>query len=696
MAIDMRQFHQTFFEESLEGLANMETELLHLEKAVDSAASRSGAAADPEILNTIFRAAHSIKGGSSTFGFSEVAAFSHVLESRLDALREGHCLPDRRTVGLLLLAVDCLRGLIIAAKTGKEADHKVIEAVRNQLQELEHGGTLTAAPEAAGQEVETALAHWHIVFRPRRQIFFSGNDPLRILRELAALGEVKIEIDVSALPPWQSFNPEECYLAWTIDLTGRVTRESLDEVFSWVMDDCDLEISPSPAAAASLALTPRAIAEAVASVDAHAGSIRVSVPKVDALINMVGELVITQSMLSQLASHFTLESLPKLFLGLAQLERNTRELQESVMHIRMLPLSFAFNRLPRLVHDMSHKIGKKVEIAISGEQTEIDKTMIERIIDPLLHLVRNCLDHGIEPPAERRAAGKPETGQIELKAYQKGGNVVIEIRDDGRGLDHERILAKAIQRGLVTANAKPTPDEIAEFIFVPGFSTAETVSDISGRGVGMDVVRNNIHSLGGNVEIISEKGRGTRFIVRLPLTLAILDGLSVQIGTHTYILPLVCIVESVRVKPEQVGRPAGGGELYGLRQEYLPLIRLYELFGIEPRSTDLTRGILVVVEADGRKAGLYVDDLLGQQQVVIKSLQTHYGKVEGISAATILGDGTVAMILDVAGLIRLAHAGRTPRGFQEVGGAMRTTATGRSERAFRTATETGNHGHVAD
>ena len=657
MPIDMRQFHQTFFEESLEGLSAMETGLLRLEKAVDASDGQPGATADPEILNTIFRAAHSIKGGSSTFGFSEVAAFSHALESRLDALREGRCLPDRRTIGLLLLAVDCLRGLIIAAKTGKETDRNAIDAVRHQLQEPERNEATMAAPEAAGRSAAAASARWHIVFRPRRQIFFSGNDPLRIMRELAALGEVKARIDASTLPSWQSFNPEECYLAWTIDLTGHVTRESLEEIFSWVTDDCDLDISPSPSAAPGLALTPRALAEAVASVDAHAGSIRVSVPKVDALINMVGELVITQSMLSQLASHFTLESLPKLFIGLAQLERNTRELQESVMHIRMLPLSFAFNRLPRLVHDMSQKIGKKVEIIISGEQTEIDKTMIERIIDPLLHLVRNCLDHGIEPPAARRAAGKPETGLIELKAYQKGGNVVIEIRDDGRGLDYERILTRAIQRGLLAADAKPTREEIAEFIFVPGFSTAEAVSDISGRGVGMDVVRNNIHSLGGNVEIVSENGRGTRFIVRLPLTLAILDGLSVQIGTHTYILPLVCIVESVRVRPEQVTRPAGGGELYGLRKEYLPLIRLYELFGVEPRSTDLTQGILVIVEADGRKAGLYVDDLLGQQQVVIKSLQTHYRRVEGISAATILGDGTVAMILDVAGLIRMAHTG---------------------------------------
>jgi two-component system chemotaxis sensor kinase CheA len=344
------------------------------------------------------------------------------------------------------------------------------------------------------------------------------------------------------------------------------------------------------------------------------------------------------------------------------------------MHIRMLPLSFAFNRLPRLVHDMSQKLEKKVELIIHGEQTEIDKTVIDRLIDPLLHLVRNSLDHGIEPPAARIAAGKPETGRIELKAYQKGGNVVIEIRDDGRGLVYDRIFSKAVERGLIPASANPAPEEIAEMIFRPGFSTADAVSDVSGRGVGMDVVRNNIRSLGGTVEVASQPGRGACFTVRLPLTLAILDGLSVQVGAHTYILPLVSIVESVRINPEQISRPAGGAELYGLRKEFMPLLRLYELFHVEPRSTDLAQGLLVIVEADGKKAGLYVDDLLGQQQVVIKSLATHYRKVEGISAATILGDGTVAMILDVTGLIRLVHAG-AGRGPVPAGDTFTSTVT---------------------
>jgi two-component system chemotaxis sensor kinase CheA len=554
----------------------------------------------------------------------------------------------------LLLSVDCLRSLIISARTGRETDKNAIDGVRAQLESLEkENGTSALATVPMNQALEPGTFHWHLVFRPHQRLFHTGNDPLRILRELNNLGEFRAQADFTTLPAWNEMDPEECYLAWNIDLIGPLAHETISEVFSWVVDECTLEIT----AKSIQSLTPRSITEAVASMDSHMDTLRVSVPKVDALINTVGELVITQTMLSQLTTNFSFDNLSRLFAGIAQLERNTRELQESVMHIRMLPLSFAFNRLPRLVHDMSQKLEKKVDLVIHGEQTEIDKTVIDRLLDPLLHLVRNSLDHGIERPAERVAGGKPETGRIELKAFQKGGNVVIEISDDGRGLPYDRIFSKAVERGLISASTKPTPEEIVEMIFMPGFSTAESVSDISGRGVGMDVVRNNIRSLGGTIEITSQKGRGTCFTVRLPLTLAILDGLSVQVGVHTYILPLVSIVESVRIQPEKISRPAGSAELYGLRKEYMPLLRLYELFHVEPRSTDLAQGLLVIVEADGKKAGLYVDDLLGQQQVVIKSLATHYRKVEGISAATILGDGTVAMILDVTGLTRLAHAG---------------------------------------
>jgi two-component system chemotaxis sensor kinase CheA len=360
-------------------------------------------------------------------------------------------------------------------------------------------------------------------------------------------------------------------------------------------------------------------------------------------------------MLSTLGENFDMDKIQRLADGLAQLERNTRELQEQVMRMRMLPISFAFNRFPRMAHDLSQQLNKKIDLKLSGEQTELDKTVIEKIGDPLVHLVRNSLDHGIEMPADRVAAGKPETGTVHLDAYHKGGNIVIEIQDDGKGLDVDKILAKAIERGLVEPDAQLSAEQIHDLIFLPGFSTADVVSDVSGRGVGMDVVRRNIQSLGGTVEVQSERGVGSTFTVRLPLTLAILDGQSVAVGDETYIVPLVSIIESMQIKPGMLNYVAGKGEVFSLRNEYLPVIRLYETFGAEPRTTELTEGLLVVVEGEGRKIGLFVDDLLGQQQVVIKSLEANYQRVEGISGATILGDGSVALILDIPSLIRLSN-----------------------------------------
>jgi two-component system chemotaxis sensor kinase CheA len=378
---------------------------------------------------------------------------------------------------------------------------------------------------------------------------------------------------------------------------------------------------------------------------------------VDALINMVGELVITQSMLSQFSRDEEITNLEKLREGLLQLERNTRELQERVMSIRMLPISFAFNRFPRLVRDLSAQLGKEVTLKLNGEHTELDKTVMEKIGDPLVHLVRNSLDHGIELPAVRLAAGKPAAGTLTLDAFHEGGAIVIEIADDGAGLDTDRIQAKARERGLIGENDVLSEEQACDMIFQAGFSTAAVVSDVSGRGVGMDVVRRNIKDLGGVVEVTTRRGQGSTFRIRLPLTLAILDGQLIRVGDQVYIVSLVSIIESLQVRPESVSSIAGRSELYRLREEYLPVVRLYEQFGIETTTTDLKDGLLVVVEGDGRRIGLFVDELLGQQQVVIKSLQTNFRRVPGISGATILGDGRVAMILDVAGLINLCHGG---------------------------------------
>jgi two-component system, chemotaxis family, sensor kinase CheA len=380
----------------------------------------------------------------------------------------------------------------------------------------------------------------------------------------------------------------------------------------------------------------------------------VSIEKIDELMNTVGEIVITQSMLTQLASTIDAPRMDRIRNGLAQLERNVRELQESVMRVRMLPISFAFSRFPRLVRDLSQRLGKQIELKMTGEQTELDKTVLERVGDPLVHLVRNSIDHGIEMPDVRPAAGKGPAGTLHLDAYHRGGSIVIEVSDDGAGLNRERILAKARSKGLVGANDVLSDDEVANLIFLPGFSTAEQTTDLSGRGVGMDVVRRNIKELGGTVTLQSEPGKGSRTVINLPLTLAIVDGQSVSVGEETYIIPLIAIVESLQLKRGMVNRLVGDGEVFSFRGDYIPIVRLHDVFGIEPRHTDLERGLVMVVEGDGRKIGLFVDELLGQQQVVIKSMESNYQRIDGVSGATILGEGSVALILDVPGLVRVA------------------------------------------
>lgn len=668
-SIDMAQFHQTFFEESLEGLDVMESTLLNLDAG----------AADPEAINSIFRAAHSIKGGSGTFGFMELANFTHVLETLLDEMRNGKRQVSQTLVELLLQAVDGLRALVGAAQGGEAADADDISALQTELQ-AQLGQTCAEAASVAMPSA-AVVAGWKIEFRPHPEILCTGNDPLRILRELAELGELQVRLDSSRLPEWNVLDPESCQLGWEMELYGDVGRAAIDEAFAWVVDESELHIEPldlaSEASLTDAAADATGAGELIVErrrTDRRASeerrgtpasgdtvSIRVSTDKIDALINMVGELVITQSMLGQIGDGLVHEGnnpqIEKLRDGLTTLESNTRELQEAVMRIRMLPISFAFNRFPRLVHDLGGKLNKQIDLRMSGENTELDKTVMEKISDPLVHLVRNALDHGIETPEVRVAAGKSAVGTIHLNAYHQGGNIIIEISDDGAGLNHQKILRKAVERGVVSEveAASMTDDKISDLIFQPGFSTAEVVSDVSGRGVGMDVVRRNIQSLGGSVEVRSQQGLGSSFIIRLPLTLAILDGQLVRVGDQTYIIPLVSIIESLRAHPESINVVAGMAEVYRLRDDYLPVIRLYRLFKIQADTEELVKGLLVVVEGDGQKAGIFVDELLGQQQVVIKSLESNYRRVDGVSGATILGDGSVALIMDIPGLIRLTN-----------------------------------------
>lgn len=661
MSIDVSQFHQVFFEESFEGLDAMEMGLLGMQEG----------APDAETINTIFRAAHSIKGGAGTFGFSRVSEFTHGLETLLDQMRNGERDVSQQAINTMLQAVDVLRDMLTAVQQGDEIDETSAASVGKDIKALLQTGGNISSPLDTEEPEATESTGWQIFFKPHSHLLQTGNDPVRMLQELAELGELSVDMDASALPAFSDLEPEDCYLAWTMELRGDVTLEQINEIFEWVEGDCELNVTPLSEQRVTVAeqdepaplveeLDPAAstnnapvIETKKAATDTVASSIRVGTDKVDSLIDLVGELVITQSMLSQLGENFDLSRVQQLIDGLEQLERNTRELQEGIMRIRMLPISFAFNRFPRLVHDLSAKMGKQVELKLSGEQTELDKTVMEKIGDPLVHLVRNSLDHGLETPEKRLASGKPETGLLHLNAYHQGGTIVIEISDDGAGLNEEKILGKAIERGLVSSDETLSPEKIHELIFMPGFSTADEVSDVSGRGVGMDVVRKNIHSLGGSVDVSSTAGVGSTFTIRLPLTLAIMDGQTIQVGDQRYIIPLISIIESVEIKPGTVKQVTGKGEVYSLRDEYVPIIRLYELFNLTPRSDKLEDGLLVVVEFEDRKVGLLVDELLAQQQVVIKSLESNYRKVTGMAGATILGDGTVALILDISGLLTL-------------------------------------------
>ncbi len=694
MGIDISQFLDTFYEESFEGLDIMETNLLELDAGQ----------VDDDTINSIFRAAHSIKGGSGTFGLMDVADFTHVLETLLDEMRDGQRQVTSEGVALMLSSVDVLRDMLTALRDGNEIDTARVTEVHDELEAMLKAGATAVAESGPAQEevAEQEMADivsdggWKIVFRPMIHMLKTGNDPVRMLKELDELGELSVNAELEELPPLEDLDPEECRIGWTIELKSDASNDAIKEIFSWVEDDCELTIEPlsgltpepaveadpvvapdaasPPAPKMEVVPTPESVpdpekkaAPAVAAAAAKkspakdSGSIRVGIDKVDALINMVGELVITQSMLNQIGEEFTMDKLQKLQEGLAELERHTRELQENVMRIRMLPISFAFNRFPRLVHDLSQKLNKKIELKMSGEQTELDKTVMEKIGDPLVHLVRNSLDHGIETPEVRKANGKPEVGELLLNAYHQGGKIVIEIHDDGAGLNTDRILAKAIEKGLVKEGENLPPEKIHELIFQPGFSTADQVSDVSGRGVGMDVVKRNIKDLGGSVEVQSEAGVGSVFTIRLPLTLAILDGQLMRIGDQTFVIPLVSITESLQVNEAFIKSIAGETELYRLRDEYVPVLRLHDVFGIEPDSKELVGGLLMVVEGDGQFAGLFVDELMGQQQVVIKSLELNFKPVEGVSGATILGDGTVALIIDVAGLVQLARK-RNSRG----------------------------------
>ena len=624
----------------------METALLALDEG-----------GDKELVHTIFRAAHSIKGGAATFGFPEMAAFTHEAESLLDEVRDGRRAIDKPIVELLLRTVDCLRGMFARAQSGQPLNDEVAEKLKAELAAMMGREPPVSAPRArrGGDHADA----WQIIFRPHPGMAAGGNDPLRLLRELKELGELTVVAELDKLPALDALDVSSAISAGPWNCAGR-SRARRSRACS--TGSRTSAISPSSRCTwwrrrhrrpARPRVTDAATARAAREAGAESSSVRVSIDKIDSLIDLVGELVITQSMLDQFREEFDASKLALLQEGLTQLARHTRELQESVMGIRMLPIGSVFNRFPRLVRDLSGKLGKNVRLDMRGEHTELDKTVLEKIGDPLVHLVRNAIDHGLEMPDKRRAAGKVEQGTLRLEAFHRGGSIVVEVGDDGAGLNRDAIVAKAVQRGLISSGEGLSDEAVAELIFQPGFSTAAVTTDLSGRGVGMDVVRRNVADLGGTVTIRSTPGKGSVFTIVLPLTLAIIDGLSAAVGEESYIVPLVSIVETVQLKAEAVRPVVGGGELFRFRGEYLPVIRLHEAFGCTGACEAIEDGLMIVVEGEGTRVGLFVDALNGQQQAVVKSLEANYRRVSGVSGATILADGSVALIVDVAGLIRL-------------------------------------------
>jgi two-component system chemotaxis sensor kinase CheA len=735
MTFDITQFYQTFFDEADELLAQMEQLLLNLDIG----------APDPEDLAAIFRAAHSIKGGAATFGFTALTETTHILESLLDRARNNELTLRKDMIDTFLETKDVLADQLAAYRASTEPDAAAAAAICATLERLnaESAGVPeleTATPAPAAAAVQTAASS-------DAGASAGGSPPEHVVEQAVEVVHERTD-DVNHTSPAQTGAADSDagpHLKITLRGVGEKDQELLTEevgnlghivgqvktgsdltlwletdvssddivaVCCFVIDESQIAIGrgtasgeeaqpreaaaspleaqaaqapapapepeqPAPAQPQSAASAPPAsepkpaapqpsaaapgaedkkTRPAAAGAAAEGSSIRVGVEKVDQLINLVGELVITQAMLAETTSTFDPALHDRLFNGMAQLERNARDLQEAVMSIRMMPMDYVFSRFPRVVRDLAAKLGKEVELVTFGQATELDKSLIERIIDPLTHLVRNSLDHGIETVEVRRAAGKDAGGQLVLSAAHHGGNIVIEVSDDGAGLRRDKILAKAMKQGMPVSETM-TDEEVWNLIFMPGFSTAEQVTDVSGRGVGMDVVKRNIQAMGGHVEITSRAGRGTTTRIILPLTLAILDGMSVKIGSEIFILPLNFVMESLQPVAEDIYTVANGERVVRVRGEYLPLVALHEVFSVEGARTEPTQGIVTIMQTEGRRFAMLIDELVGQQQVVVKNLETNYRKVHGISAATILGDGSVALIVDVAALNRESRAG---------------------------------------
>lgn len=658
MDIDVSIFHQAFFEEATDLLADFERLLLRLEETPG----------DTDLLNTIFRCAHSIKGGSSTFGFPEIAHFTHDLETLLDRVRNGQVSVSREIVQVLLESLDQLRALFAVAK-GEATEAPNADGLTKRIQKAADATSGGAPLESKAEPASESWGLWavaqtyRLTFHPGVDVLKQGSDPLLLLAQLASEAQIlAIRCDEEHLPTLQDMDPESCYVGWEVDFTTDREPSAILEIFEFIADESVMSLIELESEVLgtsvlevvdTLSDTPQVV-ERAAVPKLESATLRVAADKLDKLINLVGELVINQSMLNEVTQGFTMEKLPRLLEAVESMARASRELQERAMAIRMVPIRQAFARFPRMVRDLSATCGKQIDFRTIGDETELDKTLIEAIGDPLTHLVRNAIDHGVETPEERLAVGKSATAIVSIEARHEGGGVIIEVSDDGKGLDATKILAKARERGLLAEDEAAPSDEIIQaFIFKPGFSTASEITDVSGRGVGMDIVRQAIQGLNGSITLATELGSGTRFRVRLPLTMAILEGLSLSVGDEVYVLPLTSIVESIQPVAKDIHFTAGDSEVVQVRGQVLPIVRLHRLFGAKTFIQDPTKGLLVIVEHEGRQMAMLVDELIGQSQVVIKSMETNYRKVDGVAGATILGDGRVALILDVSQLFQM-------------------------------------------
>ncbi|HEY0648875.1 chemotaxis protein CheA [Phenylobacterium sp.] len=715
---------ETFFQECEEQLSELESGLLAME----------GGDTDPETINAVFRAVHSIKGGAGAFQLEALIRFAHVFETALDEMRSGRLAATSDVLKTMLRAADVLADLVRAAHSGSEAEHPLAASLADELKAMsgaaaddDDGGEedwgdfefkpMAAAMDLPADDVGAAAANGFVVkFKPRTDLYHKANEAALLLRELARLGDTTVELHAHDVPPLHEIDPEAAYLAWTITIHGDADEMAVREVFEWVDGDCELEITPlggrdgaaesdggldvaallarvqgdAPAAdeppaetntvdVASLIaklepiaeapvvvpLTPAPAQEAAAEAPAAPGqvrkteagaTIRVDLDRVDRLIDLVGELVINQAVLAQRVMEAGLARASAVAMGLDELEQLTREIQDSVMAIRAQPVKSVFQRMPRLVREVAAMTGKPVRLVTEGEGTEVDKTVIERLADPLTHMIRNAIDHGLESPDKRAAAGKPAEGVVKLAAFHRSGRIVIEVSDDGAGINRERVKGIAIEKGLISAEASLSDEEIDNLIFMPGFSTAAEVSDISGRGVGMDVVRRSIQALGGRINIASRPGKGSTFTMSLPLTLAVLDGMVVSVNNQTLVAPITAIVETLQPKAEDVHSLGGHARVISIRGGFVPLIDIGMALGYRRDPLPATQGVALLIEGEGgSRAALLVDAIQGQRQVVIKSLEANYRQVPGVAAATILGDGRVALILDIDTIVTVSR-----------------------------------------